>query len=167
MKDAAAVQGRGIGLRADAAGGNHSEMDYVFEVAEIDSAGDAQAVNRHCMAEEAHSDTEAGRSGKEGAHSDREDRMTGHLDEAVAGIVEVVQKVEGWETAAACQEARMVTVVGDTEAGLVAAGMAGLVGHMVGGMRCSLLEVRRTALAAGHKPENQLAVAIIHVSLCR
>ncbi len=47
MKDAAAVQVRGRGSRADAAGGNHSGMDSGFEVAEIDSAGNAQAVNRH------------------------------------------------------------------------------------------------------------------------
>ncbi len=119
------------------------------------------------MAEEVHFGMEAGRSGKEVGHFDKEGRTTGHLDGAVAGIAEVVQKVGGVETAAACQEARTVMVVGDTGAGLVAPGMADLVGHTVEGMHCSLLEVPRTALGAGHMLENQLAVATTHISLCQ
>lgn len=72
-KDAAAVQERGIDSQADAAGEIHSARDYGFAVAGIDSVGSAQAVSRHCMAEEVHSDTEAG-------HFDTEDRTTGHPD---------------------------------------------------------------------------------------
>lgn len=52
----------------------------------------------------------------------------------------------------------------DIGVGLAAVGKAGLVGHTVGGRRCNWQEEPRTALGAGHMPENQLAVVI---SLCQ
>lgn len=80
------------------------------------------------MAEEAHFDTEAGRSGTENRTRDR-------LDQASAGIAEVAQKVEDWGTAAAFREARKAKVVEGTAVVSVAIGKADLVGHTAVGRR--------------------------------